>query len=94
MPADISEPVAGRMHVDHCIETLRLSLMCYADVTPLLVYEDPDAPIGVRADFNVHHKCRKFDKLIEYVDNQPQASNATKSKLSQLHDHTHQDGMA
>ncbi|KAK9435462.1 hypothetical protein VB005_10259 [Metarhizium brunneum] len=55
MPVDIAEPVAGRMHVDHCIETLRLSLMCYDDVAPLMVYVDLNAPIGHRADFNVHH---------------------------------------
>lgn len=55
MPVDIAEPVAGRMQVDHRIETLLLLLMCYDDVTPLIVYVGPNAPIGHRADFNVHH---------------------------------------
>jgi len=96
MPPDIATPLAGRMHVDHCIETLRLSLMCYADVTPLLIYVDPNAPIGYRADFNIHHKCRDFDKLVEYVDNQPQVSIASKSNFSQLqlHDDSHHMGKA
>lgn len=55
------------MHVDHCIESLRLSLMCYGDVTPVLIEVAPDAPLGRRADFNVHHKCRNFEKLTEWV---------------------------
>jgi hypothetical protein len=28
--------VGNRMHVDHCIETLRKALMCHGDVTPFL----------------------------------------------------------
>lgn len=62
-PADFDDPVGGRMHVDHCIETLRLSLMCYGDVTPLLVNVDADSLIGIKADFNVHHVCRRFDHV-------------------------------
>ena len=51
------------MHVDHCIEALRLTLMCHGDTTPLLVLDDSSASIGVRADFSAHHKCRKYDNL-------------------------------
>jgi hypothetical protein len=36
-----STAVGNRMHVDHCIETLRLALMCFADVTPILMLNDP-----------------------------------------------------
>ncbi|KAL7905068.1 hypothetical protein GGI35DRAFT_461745 [Trichoderma velutinum] len=75
------------MHVNQCIETLHLSPTCYVDVTPLLVYEGPDAPIGTRANFNVHHKCRRLDKFVKHIDHQPQVSIATKLKLSQLYDH-------
>ncbi|KAI1748131.1 hypothetical protein F4782DRAFT_534718 [Xylaria castorea] len=58
--------VGDRMHVDHCIETLRLQLMCNADMTPMLVFEDHDSPLGSKADFNVHHKCRRWDRLVEW----------------------------
>ena len=57
------------MHVDHCIETVRIALMCYADITPLFVSEDPHSPTGERADFNTHHRCRNFDQIEEWVDN-------------------------
>lgn len=60
--------VGNRMHVDHCIETLRLVLMCHADTTPVLLEVDPKAPKGARADFDAHHKCRNFEKLRDWMD--------------------------
>jgi hypothetical protein len=67
-PDDLEDPVAGRIHVDHCLETLRLSLMCYSDVTPMLFEVDPSIPnLGRKADFNVHHKCRNFDKIVDWA---------------------------
>ncbi|KAL5411598.1 hypothetical protein PMIN03_004769 [Paraphaeosphaeria minitans] len=32
--------VGDRMHVDHCLETLRLTLMCNADVTPTVRWRE------------------------------------------------------
>ncbi|EGX94862.1 hypothetical protein CCM_03133 [Cordyceps militaris CM01] len=61
-------PVLGRMHVDHCFETLRLSLMCYADITPVLNQHFDDPDFDRKADFNTHHKCRDFDRIAEYVE--------------------------
>ncbi|KAI0197891.1 hypothetical protein F4808DRAFT_463272 [Astrocystis sublimbata] len=58
--------VGDRMHVDHCIETLRLQLMCNADMTPLFIIEDDSNPLGAKADFNVHHKCRRWDRLVDW----------------------------
>ena len=66
-PHDLVEPVAARMHVDHCIETVRMSLMCYADITPVLVEVTPNRKLGSKNDFNVHHKCRNFGKLRDYI---------------------------
>ncbi|KAI0405639.1 hypothetical protein F4802DRAFT_561352 [Xylaria palmicola] len=57
--------VADRMHVDHCIEALRLQLVCGADLTPLLI-EVADNDFGQKADFNVHHKCRNWDKVTQW----------------------------
>lgn len=59
--------VGGRMHADHCIETLRKSIMCQADVSPIFVEKDPNAPALVRADFNVMKKCRNWDKIHHWV---------------------------
>ncbi|GAP92147.1 putative tat pathway signal sequence [Rosellinia necatrix] len=61
-----SDWVGDRLHVDHCIETLRLQLMCNADTTPMLVFEDHTVAAGSKADFNIHHKCRRWDNLIEW----------------------------
>ena len=60
--------VGARMHVDHCIETLRISLMCQADTTPYFLVLDPTAPLGSRADFSPHHKCRNFETIQKWVE--------------------------
>ncbi|KAI1263900.1 hypothetical protein F5Y18DRAFT_428783 [Xylariaceae sp. FL1019] len=60
--------VAKRMHVDHCIETVRLALMCNADVTPMISVVDFEDPHGYRADFNAHHKCRDFAKIEAWME--------------------------
>jgi hypothetical protein len=57
------------MHVDHCIETLRLGIMCTSDITPVLLERNNYNNLGTSLDFNVHHKCRNFDKIAQYVDN-------------------------
>ena len=68
IPDGLSDnPLKNRMHVDHCIESLRIALQCWGDVTPLLIRLG--GPIGFRADFNTHHRCRNFDKLEDWIDN-------------------------
>jgi hypothetical protein len=62
------DPVTTRTHVDHCIESLRLSFMCYGDITPVLVELDNTTRGGRKADFNVHHKCRNFEKIVNWVE--------------------------
>ncbi|EKV12732.1 hypothetical protein PDIG_41680 [Penicillium digitatum PHI26] len=57
----------SRIHVDHCIETLRLHLICAGDVTPVLLRLNESKPLGAEADFSTHHKCRRFDKLTEWM---------------------------
>lgn len=55
------------MHLDHCIETLRLTLMCHADTTPSLLLQDPESPVGVSTDFSSHRKCRNFWGLRDWT---------------------------
>ena len=64
----MNSDVAARMHADHCIETLRLAIICHGDTTPALNRLDPSAPHGSRADFGPHHMCRKFDKIQTWLD--------------------------
>lgn len=63
-----STAVGKRMHVDHCIEELRKTLMCYGDTTPMLVELDPTAPLGERSDFDARHKCRNFEKIRSWTE--------------------------
>lgn len=63
-----SDPLMNRMHIDHCIESLRISLQCFGDVTPLLIREVPHSFIGGKADFNTHHRCRNFEKINLWLD--------------------------
>ena len=63
-----SSEVGKRMHADHCIEELRKTLMCYGDTTPFLTWLDESAPIGERADFDARHKCRDFESLRAWIE--------------------------
>ncbi|KAJ5495554.1 hypothetical protein N7539_000670 [Penicillium diatomitis] len=60
-------PEMVRWHVDHCIETLRMNLMCTADVTPYLIWNDPAGFNGESPSFNTLHKCRKWEPIVEWV---------------------------
>ncbi|KAB8230026.1 hypothetical protein ETB97_006248 [Aspergillus alliaceus] len=55
-------------HVDHCLETLRLNLMCTGDVTPLMIEVDDTTYNGRRADFKIMHKCRNFWDIKAWVE--------------------------
>ena len=65
-PNDLDDTDVGlRIHVDHCIETLRLNLLCHADTTPFLYEMENEDDLG-SSDFNAHHKCRNFEKVLEF----------------------------
>ncbi|KAH0422891.1 hypothetical protein CcaCcLH18_12543 [Colletotrichum camelliae] len=56
-----------RGHIDHCIETIRKSLMCTADVTPVVFEKDSSRASGSKSDFNLRRKCRNFDKIQDWT---------------------------
>ena len=49
-------------HWDHCIESIRQSLVCSADVSPL-VWQWVDRVQEVRLAGNIIHTCRNFEKI-------------------------------
>ncbi|KAB5550021.1 hypothetical protein GE09DRAFT_1223832 [Coniochaeta sp. 2T2.1] len=55
-----------RAHIDHCIEMLRQALMCQGDVG--IITYNWVKPWGIYPDFSTNHKCRKFDKIVEWAD--------------------------
>lgn len=64
----LDSEVGRRMHADHCLESIRIALMCHGDITPVgLVRLDDEAPMGGRPDFSPLRKCVKFDGLVQYM---------------------------
>lgn len=53
-------------HVDHCIQVLRINLMCRADVTPYLIEEYDDGSTAVRTD--ALYRCRNFEGLLDWTN--------------------------
>lgn len=51
-------------HVDHCIDEIRQSLMCHADIT-LLVSDWIDDYPGPWPNFNVNHNCVNWDSIMQ-----------------------------
>ncbi|KAF6832220.1 hypothetical protein CPLU01_06319 [Colletotrichum plurivorum] len=53
-----------RGHVDHCLEALRMNLMCQADIGVFTFKMYPDLPVeGHWPDFSTLHTCRNFDDI-------------------------------
>ncbi|KAJ5933964.1 hypothetical protein N7454_006293 [Penicillium verhagenii] len=59
-------PEILRFHLDHCIDILRQKLMCDADAG-ILTYIWVEGHKEPFPDFNVHHQCRDFRALKEWV---------------------------
>ena len=55
----------GFKHTDHCIDAIRQSLMCSADVSPFVWR--PDAMNRLRPEGKVMHTCRNFEKIWEWA---------------------------
>lgn len=57
-------------HIEHCIDNLRQSLMCSADVTPLSwiwVPGNEEEEIQAKVYAEVAHTCRDFDAIVEWA---------------------------
>ncbi|KAF1985337.1 hypothetical protein K402DRAFT_394681 [Aulographum hederae CBS 113979] len=52
-------------HVEHCIYSIRQSLMCHSDISPL-VWQWSEEQNAVRMHGNVVHTCRNFDVIREW----------------------------
>jgi len=55
-----------RIHNDHCIDYLRQTLQCSADITPAPVMYYPSADTRI-SNFEQVHTCRNFERLLEWV---------------------------
>jgi hypothetical protein len=66
LPAFDKSPAMLLDHVEHCIEMLRIDLMCFSDETPYPIEIDAGGKEVVRTD--TLHRCRKFEKLMDWAD--------------------------
>ena len=55
-------------HVAHCLESIRQSLMCSADIAPVVWHWDETLPNRHRTKgwLSVAHTCRDFDKIRDW----------------------------
>ncbi|KAG1742587.1 hypothetical protein EDD22DRAFT_786600, partial [Suillus occidentalis] len=56
-----------RTHLDHCIEMLRQNIMCRGDVT-MLTYDWVEGVKDPFPNFDIPHRCRNFEKILNWVD--------------------------
>ena len=80
----VDEELLGREHIDHCIDSIRQSLTCNADISVLTwswdVREQRNIPQA-----EVPHVCRRFDKLQEWAEARA-VSQDWDSTFRELHD--------
>ncbi|PCG89450.1 hypothetical protein PENOC_106480 [Penicillium occitanis (nom. inval.)] len=60
------EPATIRDHLDHCIEMLRQTLMCNADIG-IIVHEWVEHYPRPYPNFNTWHQCRNFDDIMDWI---------------------------
>ncbi|KAF1912993.1 hypothetical protein BDU57DRAFT_589758 [Ampelomyces quisqualis] len=55
-----------RAHLDHCVETLRMNLMCMADVN-VFTFHPVEGGEGYRPDYESAHVCRNFEGIRKWA---------------------------
>ncbi|PMD57179.1 uncharacterized protein K444DRAFT_535285 [Hyaloscypha bicolor E] len=64
------DEVKIRNHLDHCLEMLRMNIMCQVDIGVITFHELPDKPGDPWPDFSTLHVCRDFDAVRKWaIDN-------------------------
>ncbi|OJJ42237.1 hypothetical protein ASPZODRAFT_155448 [Penicilliopsis zonata CBS 506.65] len=53
-------------HIDHCIDTMRQSLMCSADISPIVWNWDP-ASQSAKGRASTLHTCRDFEAIRQWA---------------------------
>ncbi|KAL6704915.1 hypothetical protein ACN47E_007460 [Coniothyrium glycines] len=61
------KPERVRAHLDHCIEILRMNLMCLSDVNVFTFHQQPGKE-GYWPDYESQHVCRDFDKIKQWAN--------------------------
>ncbi|KAL2066330.1 hypothetical protein VTL71DRAFT_2401 [Oculimacula yallundae] len=56
-----------RTHLDHCLEMMRMNIMCQVDIGVITFHEKPDMPGDPWPDFSTKHVCRDFDAVRKWA---------------------------
>ena len=63
---DGEDELFGHTHIDHCVDSIRQSLMCSADISPLVwQWKEEFEETKIRAD--IVHSCRDFESIREWA---------------------------
>ena len=64
--ADGEDELFGYTHIDHCVDSIRQSLMCSADISPLVwQWKEEFQETKIRAD--IVHTCRDFESIRQWA---------------------------
>ncbi|KAG2028572.1 hypothetical protein BDR03DRAFT_822552, partial [Suillus americanus] len=61
-----NKPETVRMHLHHCIEMIRLNIICDADVTMITWDWVQGRDIPYPPNFNTRHQCRNYEKILDW----------------------------
>lgn len=73
------DPSVVRMHLDDCIELIRQSIMCNADVV-MITWDWVTKHTKPYPDFNTRHACRKFENIMDWAIQHADRSEVTRSE--------------
>ncbi|KAH8585369.1 hypothetical protein B0O99DRAFT_559710 [Bisporella sp. PMI_857] len=59
-------PMRNRQHVDHCIDEIRLSILCHGDIS-VITWGWKDTEATPYANFKVEHECRNWDSILGWT---------------------------
>ncbi|KAH8812467.1 hypothetical protein F5884DRAFT_855763 [Xylogone sp. PMI_703] len=62
---DPNSPEVQQLHTDHCIDSIRQSIMCFGDMTPIPLQYNAVVDKLV-PEFETTHTCRSFQALWDY----------------------------
>ncbi|KAG1820566.1 uncharacterized protein BJ212DRAFT_1297934 [Suillus subaureus] len=74
------DPSVVRMHLDDCIELIRQSIMCNAEVV-MITWDWVKNHSKPYPNFNTRHACRKFDNVMDWA-----VQHADRSEVTRMED--------
>jgi hypothetical protein len=60
------DELLGPMHLHHCIDSIRQSLMCMSDIS-VIVWQWDTRDLKAKPVGNIAHTCRNFDAIREWA---------------------------